>query len=87
MLNTGKRQRRYSDAPKQLRVRPQLSISGKKAGATTVPPAIETNEVSVLEIKLQSELELPRIVGCRRTAVVMAVARPLMKRVHIIDEW
>src|SRR2546425_13167514 len=63
------------------------SISGKKAGATTVPPAIEANEESVLEIKLQSELELPRIVGCRRTAVVMAVARSLTKRVHVIDEW
>ena len=82
----GKSQRQYSDAAKQLRVRPQLSISGKKAGATTVPPAIEANKVLVLEIKLQSELKLARIICCRRTAVVMAVAGSLMKCVDIVDE-
>src|SRR6266550_405833 len=63
------------------------SISGKKAGATIVPPATENKRRVILEIKLQSKLELPRIVGRRRTAVVMAVARALTKRVHVIDEW
>src|SRR2546423_10242150 len=67
---------------------PGLTISGKKAGATIVPPARETNEaLAFLEIQLQAKLKLARIVGRGRTAVVMAVARPLAKRIHVIDEW
>ena len=66
---------------------PALAFSGKKAGATIVPPATETNEALALEVQLQAKLKLARIVGRRRTAVVMAVARPLPKRVHVIDEW
>ena len=66
---------------------PGLAILGKKAGATIVPPATETNEALALEIQLQTKLKLARIVGRRRTAVVMAVARPLAKCIHVIDEW
>ena len=68
---------------------PGLFISGEKRPARTiVPPATETNEaLAFLEIQLQTKLKLAWIVGRRRTAVVMAVVRPLTKCVHVIDEW
>src|SRR5262249_35847733 len=39
-----------------------------------------------LEVQLQAKLELPRIEGCRRPAVVPAISGPLSKGVHVVNE-
>ena len=65
---------------------PGVDFQAKMAGATTVPPAIEANKELVLEIKLQSELKLARIISCRRTAVIMAVAGSLLEGINIVNK-
>ena len=43
--------------------------------------------IALLEVQFQPKLELPRVEGGGRTAVVAAVVGALVECPHVVDEW
>src|SRR2546429_3780946 len=71
------------------RCRPRREKSGQRKPWRADRWESELKQLSFLdssEIQFQSELELPRVEGCCRAAVVAAVRGALLEAVDVVDE-
>ena len=60
-------------------------IRFKSTGGHGGPP-VQLNLIALLEVQFQTKLELTRVEGSCRAAIVAAIARALIEQSHVVDK-